>query len=349
MREYYFMDDGQARWSTSHEARIRAARAWVGVAYGLAIGASAAAFVLGLRPVAAPTNLETNAALLTAVTASGYRQAMISFGLVGIVASIITLPISMLLIAIWRESGYHRVTGIEGAMSRFMENSALSDDARRVIYRKQEREMLCKAIEEDISVEDWEAASVLVGELANRFGYRADAEEFRTRIESARRQTVDRKVADAISLLDGMIIQHRWDDAALEAARIRRVFPESIRTENLAQRVQSARDVYIQEIERSFLVAAQEDRVEDAMRLLKEIDLYLTESQAAPFREVARGVIGKARENLGVQFKLAVQDRRWRDAALAGDKIIKEFPNSRMAAEVRGLIDGIRTRATQVT
>lgn len=343
------MDDGQARWIASHEARIRAARVWVGIAYGLAIGASAATFALGLRPTPVPANLDANAALLTAISADGQRHAMITFGLLGLVASIITLPISLLLISLWRESGYHRVSGLEGAMTRLMENFALSDDARRVIYRKQEREMLCRAIEEDITSEDWEAASVLVGELANRFGYRAEAEEFRTRIESSRRQMVDRKVADAISLLDGLIIQHRWDDAAAEAARIRRVYPESMRTENLAQRVQSAKEQYIQEIERSFLVAAQEERVDDAMRLLKVIDQHLTESQAAPFREVARGVIGKARENLGAQFKLAVQDKRWRDAALVGERIIQEFPNSRMAAEVRGLIDGIRTRATSVT
>lgn len=342
------MDDGYARRVAAHEARIRTARAWVGVAYGVAIGVSAATLAIGLRTEGAPSNIETNAGLLAALSTAGQRHAMMSFGLAGLVASITTLPIALILLALWREAGFNRVGGIEQGLMRMTENFALSDDARRVVFRKQERELLCKAIEEDIGAEDWEAASVLVGELANRFGYRVEAEEFRSRIDAARRQTVERRVADAISLLDGLIIQRRWDDAVAEAARIRRLYPDSPRTDGLMQRVNTARDSYIQELERSFLMAAQEDRVDEAMRLLQEIDQYLTEQQAAPFREVARGVIGKARENLGAQFKLAVQDRRWRDAALVGEKIIQQFPNSRMAGEVRGLIDGIRTRATQV-
>ena len=63
---------------------------------------------------------------------------------------------------------------------------------------------------------------------------------------------------------------------------------------------------------------------------------------------MARGVIGKARENLGAQFKLAVQDRAWSRAATIGNTIVEQFPNTRMAAEVRDLLDGIRARARQV-
>ena len=41
-----------------------------------------------------------------------------------------------------------------------------------------------RAIEEDMATGEWDAAMVLVRELAERFGYRADAEEFRARIEA---------------------------------------------------------------------------------------------------------------------------------------------------------------------
>ena len=81
--------------------------------------------------------------------------------------------------------------------------------------------------------------------------------------------------------------------------------------------------------------------------MLKELDNYLSPDEAEPFREVARGVISKARENLGAQFKIAVQDRQWASAAAIGRRIINEFPNTRMAAEVRGLMDGILSRANQ--
>ncbi len=230
-------------------------------------------------------------------------------------------------------------------MRALMEHSSLSDDARRVINRRAERDLLCGAIEEDIAAEDWDAALVLVSELADRFGYRAEAEEFRSRIESARAEILDRKVTEAIARLDGLIVQRRWDVAQREAARIMRLYPDSHRVESLRNRVEQARVVYKADLERRFLEAATQDHTEEAMGLLKELDAYLTPDEGARYLEVARGVIGKARENLGVQFKVAVRDKQWSTAAAVGRRIINEFPNTRMANEVRGMLDGILSRA----
>jgi hypothetical protein len=240
-----------------------------------------------------------------------------------------------------------RMEGMNESLRLLRDQSSLSDDARRVLNRQTERNLLCRAIEEDISAQAWDAATVLCEELSERFGYRADAEEFRARIDLARSEIQDRRVNDSIARLDGLIVQRRWDVALREAARIGRLFPDAPRVENLRQRVESARGVYKQDLERRFLEAAHGARVEEAMSLLKELDLYLTENEAEPYREVARGVISKARENLGAQFKIAVQDRQWPTAAALGRRIINEFPNTRMAQEVRGLLDGILQRANQ--
>jgi hypothetical protein len=231
------------------------------------------------------------------------------------------------------------------AVRHLTDSTALSDDARRVLNRSAERDLLCRAIEEDIQAQAWDAAIVLCDELADRFGYRQDAEEFRARIDLARHEMQERRVADAIARLDGLIVQRRWDVAMREAMRVRRLYPESPRTERLRDRVEQARAVYKSDLERRFLDAAGHNRNDEALALLRELDAYLTEQEAAPLREVARGVIGKARDNLGAQFKLAVQDRQWATAAALGRRIINEFPNTRMAEEVRGLLDGILTRA----
>ena len=70
---------------------------------------------------------------------------------------------------------------------------------------------------------------------------------------------------------------------------------------------------------------------------------------AEQFREVARGVIGKARDNLGVRFKLLVQDKSWGEALVVGEQIIENFPNSRMAGEVREMLDTLRERSGRQT
>ncbi|MCL4220337.1 MAG: hypothetical protein KJZ65_03100 [Phycisphaerales bacterium] len=261
--------------------------------------------------------------------------------------SLCTLPIGVRLAARGAGQGppSSEVNALVGAVRHLADEQSLSDDARRVLNRRRERDLLRKAIEEDIAVEDWDAAMVLVKELAERFGYRSDAEEFRTRIETARYQMVERRVDEGIRALDNLIVQLRWTEANAEAARLSRLYPDSPRVEGLRHRVETARQRYKAELERRFLTASESGDVEEALELLKELDNYLTESEAEPYREVARGVIGRARENLGVQFKLAVQDRQWATAAIVGDRIIREFPNTRMAAEIREMIDGIRQRA----
>ena len=95
-------------------------------------------------------------------------------------------------------------------------------------------------------------------------------------------------------------------------------------------------------------MAAQDARIDEAMEMIQEMDHLLSEAESEQFKEFARGVIGKAKENLGATFKLAVHERAWDRAASIGQRIIDEFPNSRMAGEVRELIDTLRERASTV-
>ena len=240
-----------------------------------------------------------------------------------------------------------QMASIHRSLERLSQQSSLSDDARRVLNRSRERELLCRAIEEDLRVQDWEAAQVLCTELASRFGYEQDAERFRMRIEMARAEGMDSQINEAIAGLDEMIIQRKWDAALAESDAIASRFPVSPRVRGLRDRVLRARTQYKEELERRFLLAAQADQVDEAMELMTELDQYITEREAEPFREVARGVIGKAKENLGAAFKLACQDRQWGLAAGVGRQIVEQFPNSRMAQEVSGLLAELDQRALE--
>jgi len=236
---------------------------------------------------------------------------------------------------------------VQQSTDRMCQHAALSDDARRVLNRSRERELLCRAIEEDIRSQDWSAAQVLVTELSARFGYEQDAERFRMLIERARAEGLDKEINVAIKGLDHLIVQRHWDEAIKQADTISASFPISPRVKGLRDRVLNARTQYKEEIERRFLLAAQAERVDEAMEIMGELDHYLTEEEAEPFREVARGVIGQAKQNLGVAFKLACQDKQWGMAVSLGQQINEQFPNSRMSQEVAGLMPQLRQRAEQ--
>ncbi len=53
--------------------------------------------------------------------------------------------------------------------------------------------------------------------------------------------------------------------------------------------------------------------------------------------------------NLGVQFKLAVSEREWAKALQTGQEITRDFPNSKMAEEIREKMDILRQRVQQQT
>jgi len=273
--------------------------------------------------------------------------------LVVVMGVLIVLAIApMGIMAAYRSAGLagsqtieRKVDDLVDAVQSFTREGGLSEGAKRVLHRREERELLRRAIEQDIHAQDWDAAMVLVKELAERFGYRADAEEFRGRIERARAQTLDTRVIEDLAGLDELIRTQKWTEAYAEAARIHRLYPESHRVEGLRERVNEARSRYRKDLERRFLIAAEREQIDEAMRLLKELDQYLTPAEAERFSEVARGVISKSRENLGVRFKLFVQDHMWAAAIDTGEQIMAEFPNTRMAQEVREMLPVLRERS----
>lgn len=271
-------------------------------------------------------------------------------GLLAMVLAVVLAPASVGLLQVARgvRQSREEVRSAVLALRSLGEQAALSDDARRVLHRSRERTLLRRAIEEDIAAEDWDAALVLSSELADRFGYRQDAEDFRRRIDLSRRAVVDQQLNTAMARVEDLVLHRHWDEALREADRVGRVFPDAPRAQAAPDRVRRELERFKADLERQFLEAAEDERVEEAMDLLKRLDLHLREDEAAPLREVARGVIGKARDNLGAKFKLAVRDKRWVEAATHGERVIAEFPNSKMAAEVRELLDGIRERAAKM-
>jgi tetratricopeptide (TPR) repeat protein len=284
------------------------------------------------------------------ITAGGFGvDYFVASGVLALVIVGATMPIAL---AIRESSGQpanpgtadHRLADL---LHEINEHSMLSDNAKRILFREREIALLREAIESDIARGEYTVALTLCDEMANVFGYREEAEEFRQRIVQARQERYESDARAALERLDQLLAERNWAMAHHEAARIRRLYGDSHLVQGVEDRIMQARDEHKRELESEFLQAAQREDVEHAMALLKQLDRYLEPEEAERLSEVAQGVVGKHRENLGVQFKLAVNDRRWAEAARIGDVIINEFPNSKMAVEVRSMIDVLRTRATQ--
>jgi hypothetical protein len=225
------------------------------------------------------------------------------------------------------------------------ERMLISDMAKRIAYRENDREALRRAIREDIDRRDYDAALILVSEMGRSYGYRLEAEQFREEIEAARAAELNSRITEAVAGLDRLINQHAWERARQEAAKIQRLFPDAIQVQGLDKRIDEALDEYKKQLQQEFLDAAQQEDTERAMETMKELDKYLTREEAAPFLDTARQVVKKKRDNLGLQFKLAFSDQDWKWAIKVGEQILAEFPNAQMAKEVRDLLPNLRQKA----
>lgn len=296
--------------------------------------------------------LALGAAQAVTVPQRSWSPTVALLGAVGLAVLLGTLPLVVVLLrrpAATGDGGSrlpHLLDDQNRLLAQIHEHTMLSDGSKRLIYRSKELQLLRSAIEDDMARGDHDAALTLCNTMAEQFGFREEAEGFRETIEHARRTRYDTQVAESNHALDNALARRDWEAAHQEAARIRRLFPDAPIVGELDRRIAAARDEHKQQLTDRFLHAANHGEVESAMDLLRQLDRYLTKLEAQELQATAQGVVARHRENLSVQFNLAVRERNWTDAVRIGNEIIREFPNSKMADEVKSMLDVLQTRAT---
>ncbi|MCL2639301.1 MAG: hypothetical protein FWD53_00495 [Phycisphaerales bacterium] len=222
---------------------------------------------------------------------------------------------------------------------------SLSDAAKQVAYREQDLQALRAAINEDMDKGDFEAATILANEMERRFGYVLEADRFREQIQITSRAAIDNRIREASDQIDSLLTKFEWFSATREAERIQRQFPTHPETRKLMERIEMARDSRKQDLLQGWKDAVAKDDIERSVVLLKQLDQYLLPAEAAAYKETARDVFRKRLQQLQAQFALQVHEKRWHEALKIGQQIIDEFPNTRIAIEVRERLPILQSNA----
>jgi len=225
------------------------------------------------------------------------------------------------------------------------DNSQISDNARSLTNREKELEALRQAIREEMYSGDLEAASYLVDQMEQRFGYAQEAKDLRAEMASVREMTIEEKINEAVSHIERLMDDSKWQRASQEMERLMKLFPRHERVTALPAELNRRREARKQALLAQWNTAVQREETDRGITILTELDQYLTPQEARALSDSARHVFKARLVNLGVQFSLAVQEQRWRDALDIGVQIREEFPNSRMAKEVAAKIEVLRMRA----
>lgn len=230
---------------------------------------------------------------------------------------------------------------------RQAEYAMLSDRARSLIYREHELEALRETVHHELMQQDYAGALSLIEAVEKEFGYAEEASQLRQQVENARRSTLDEKIDVAVRRVQDAIDRLDWTRAMREAQRAVRVFPQDPKVGLLVERVANARSQHKSELLKRYGEAVKKNDIDGSIELLRQLDPYLTPQEAAALQESARGVFRAKLHNLGVQFSISITEQRWGDAITTGVQIVAEYPNSRMAHEVREKMDVLRLRAEQ--
>ncbi len=227
------------------------------------------------------------------------------------------------------------------------EQQLLSDRAKSVAYRDKDVEALRRAIREEISKCNWEAANTLVNEIESSFGFRVEAAQYRQELESCRGKHEQKLIADTVALIDRSARAERWADAHEEARKLAAQLPDSEQVRRLPAEIDTRRQQHKERLIESWHDAVARKDVDGSIEILKQLDTYLTPDEAAGLQEAARTVFKEKLNLLRMQFAGAVQDHRWAEAVDLGEQIVRDFPNTKIAQEVAEKMPTLQQRANE--
>ena len=236
-------------------------------------------------------------------------------------------------------------TQSEALLTHIGENLLLSDKVKSIAFREKDQMVLQGAIEEDMRMERWDSAAILIKELADRFGDQHQAQQLMQEMKRLQNSTLQEKIDAAVKHIESLWMIHHYADAQREVESLLRLYPQVERVQALKGETEKRRDEHKKALLARWEEAVRKNDIDQGVELLKLLDEYLTPTEAAALEESARGVFKAKLLNMGVQFKLFVTEKKWHQALNLGRKIIEEYPNSRMAQEVRDKLDILEQRA----
>ncbi len=229
---------------------------------------------------------------------------------------------------------------------RMVELSQMSDAAKSLLFRRREVEAMNELLHEHLISQDYAGAEKLVNDIEKRFGHTGQVEQMRNEIVTARRTTAEQKVDAALERVGKLIEAHDWPQASRQTRRLLQLMPKNPKIAALPQLVGDARMKHKRELLKTYGQAVRNGDIDRSIELLRELDKYLTPQEAAAMEESARGVFRAKLHNFGVQFAIRVTEQDWSGAIAIGEQIVSEYPNTRMAQEVRQKMETLHTLAT---
>jgi hypothetical protein len=275
------------------------------------------------------------------LAAKGAGFTLLAAGVVSLVGVLVTWPLSCAVghvdAAVDRavQPLLDRLQSATTTLNLIAEQQLISDRAKQVAFREKDRDAFHRAIHEDVAKGDYEAAIGLIDDMDAEFGRKIESDRLRDEVIGRREEVFGRQLDEAMKLVDRFIELEQWPAALKEAERIKSLYPSQTRAHTLATDIEDKRIAVKKQLLGRWQEAVRTRHVDEAIVVLKRLDVYLTPVEASGLEEDARMIFKEKLNQLREGFTTAVQRSQWTEAKRLGEIIKNDFPNTQMAREVR--------------
>ncbi len=231
---------------------------------------------------------------------------------------------------------------IRTGLLQINESTRVSEIAKAIAFREEDRHSLRQAVFEKLQQQDFDAAKNIIDEIAKRPEYNDLAEELNDQMEKYRVATVQERINQSIAHIEELLENYRWVQASVQTEGLIAAYPDSEKAKAMRQRLLDKKQGRKKALLAEWDDAVQRKDTDRSLEILKELDLYLTPNEGSALREAASDVFRSKLHDLGMQFTTAVIEKRWDEALDIGQRIINDFPNSKMAEEIRAKLDVLK-------
>ena len=233
------------------------------------------------------------------------------------------------------EEATKALDNIRNGLVQINHSTRISEPVKAIAFREEDRQSLREAVFEKLKQKDFEAAYEIIDEIGNHSGYRALAGELRVQVDTYRNATEEERIDQAIEHIEMLLRACHWPKASAQIEALVAEHPHSEKAKAMRQQLIDRKGE-----RKKILLAAWDDAIQQqdtdrSLEILKELDMYLTPNEGLALQEAAKDVFKTKLHNLGVQFAMAISDKKWGGALQIGQQIIRDFPNSRMSGEIR--------------
>jgi len=232
-------------------------------------------------------------------------------------------------------------------LSKIDQSAHLSETAKAIAFRDTDIQTLREAVFDKLQQQDFDSAFELIDEIDRRAEYKQLAEQLRLQAGKYHDATDAERENQIIAHVEKQFESYQWAKASVLIERLIRDYPKSEKAKAMRQKLLDKKEERKKILLNAWDDAVKRQATDRSLEILRELDMYLSPNEGLALQEAARDVFRTKLHNLGVQFSIAVSGKQWDKAVETGTQITRDFPNSKMAEEIRERLDILKQKAGQ--